>query len=407
MKSSISSINKRIKAEENCKMEQDGSDESMESGYSSSLSTPASASVSTSTTRHLLLDVLTEQFDKNVKISNYLESIGRSVPTTKPMDSYNFGDENVTSINQLADQLRQQAVVENGLLKALCGLFQEMCDIEPAPVKRKRAESTTSSIDNDKESVRTVLKTISENEKELNDSTPKKVKTEIGIKKDANKMNEERQEEYLACDMTVHDEKYLFKNVPKSLVCQYCLKPNDLMECSGKCGGVYHLNCLKLMPTPKHYKSVLMGKPLIFKDQSIAVIKSDNKCVRCTTRPSYVCIFCEEGIKDIVQLCEDDNCCNVFHEKCFDSWLMRQAIKQEKHLCPAHNCQTCKSQIDERSMECLLCSAKYHQSCSCIPAGCQLLSDYQMICVEHSNVRNESQNNIKPLYGDIVWAKLR
>lgn len=380
-------------------------DELTESGYCSSTSASASATVSILTTRHLLLDVLTEQFDENVKTSNYLESFGRSVPTMNPMNFCNVDDENLRSLNQLVDQMRQQTVVENGLLKELCGFFQEMCNIEPAPSNRKRTISTASSIEYGKESVRAVLKTITEPNMKLNEPKSKKVKTEIEVKKAANKISKERHDEYLACDLKVHDNKYLFKNMPKSPVCQYCLEPNDLTLCSGYCGGIYHSNCLKLIPTAKHYKSILMGKQLISKDLPIVGNESDNKCARCTNRPSFVCIFCGEEFIDSIQICDADDCLNVFHEKCFES--RPQATKQGKQLCPTHNCRTCITQIDAQLMKCLLCAAKYHQSSSCIPAGCQLLSDNQMICVEHcTDVQNESKNNIKPLYGDFVWGKL-
>lgn len=404
VKSSISSISKRIQAEQiDKKMKTAESDESIESGYRSL------ASSSILTTRHLLFDVLTKQFDKNVKTSNYLKSIGRSVPDMRTTDLVcNLDDENLTSLNQLANQMRKQTVVENGLLKALCDLFREMCNVDLAPTKRKRTESTTSSIEDDKESIRTVLKTITETDKKLNEPKWKKVKTEIVIKHEANKISEERHDEYLACDLKIRDEKYLFKNVSKSPVCQYCLQPNDLTVCSGYCGGVYHSNCLMLIPTAKHYKSILMGKPLISKDEPIVGNKSDNKCARCTAERSIVCIFCKGDLQDSIQLCDDDNCLNAFHEKCFESERMPQIIiKQKKQLCPAHNCRTCASQIDVRLMKCLLCSAKYHQSHSCIPAGCQLLSDYQIICVDHyTDVQSESNSDIKPLYGDFVWAKL-
>lgn len=401
VKSTNLSISKRIKAEViggKIKME---TDQSIESGYSSFVSS------SILSTRDLLLDVFAEQIDKNAETANYLESIGRSIPKMEPTDFCKFNDENLTSINQLADQMRQQTVVENGLLNALCDLFQEMCNVEPAPMKRKRAESTTSSIEDDKESVRTVLKTITETEVKLNESEPKKIKTESEIIKAANKLSEERHNEYLACDLKIHDDKYLFTNVPKSLVCQYCLEPNDLTGCSGNCDGVYHSKCLKLIPTAKHYRSILMGKPLISKDQSTADNECDNKCARCTSGHYHLCIFCKEGFKDHIPLCDGDDCFNVFHEKCLASWQMLRDIEQSQQLCPAHNCRSCKSQIGGRLMKCLLCPAKYHQSASCIPAGCHLLSDYQMICVDHyTDDRCESNNNIKPLYGDFVWAKL-
>lgn len=203
----------------------------------------------------------------------------------------------------------------------------------------------------------------------------------------------EHMEEVQSCFLKVHPANYLLEELAKDPVCEVCLLGNEVPRCVGPCNGYYHLKCIG-EPSDKleqNYRSIFNNR-----QKSInCVVKTEltmmettalknEECSHCSKIEQLECFVCkkDEDVDGSPIKCSEESCSNIYHPKCLHFWPR----PNNSSACSRHICHTCHEMLNNdnsNSMKCLLCPATYHRSSFCIPAGCVLLSESQLVCARH------------------------
>lgn len=233
-----------------------------------------------------------------------------------------------------------------------------------------------------------------------------------------------KKNEFFDYVMQKYPASYLFKNVPKSAVCQICITPGDVNICSGKCGGSFHLECLAKTPSSDagdwystHLDRSYEDPPLVTVDlvtgedfvgpstlrskMSPTNTSSERfECAVCSGERQPECVVCYTTATTDDELieCSKKGCGCFYHVKCLKYWPQHKKSyvgdKPNSLNCPRHVCQICIAdnpkrnylpniENDQKLIKCLLCPATYHRMSACIPAGSEILSQSQLVCPRH------------------------
>lgn len=228
---------------------------------------------------------------------------------------------------------------------------------------------------------------------------------------------------------------YIFKDAPKDIVCEVCLKPNNVIRCKGNCGGNFHRKCKdKLIDYnnglgPRYwYKQLkdrisnITNSPTIdlvtgedFMAPSILCENIDTTeitCNHCSTNQISKCFVCFKSDGELIKCCERQ-CGSAYHMNCLKYWpqhklnyAQRKADENSAHIksicCPRHVCHTCISnnpklhytvENSKKLIKCVLCPGSYHRVSACLPAGSEILSESQIICPRHRKNTNQKPVN--------------
>lgn len=289
-------------------------------------------------------------------------------------------------------------------------------------VEKKRRESTASAL--------TVERKMTSRQKDLEIRTEIKRKsmhrTETTIHNSRVRESEESKQQKKAeklklieenireFNMKIHPSNYLLRNVPKHPVCHSCLEGGDVIKCRGSCNGYYHKKCSSVENVD--YFEILKKKMKITKKQVACKIEPEESCdetenldvlcQRCVNETNE-CSVCFKRDGDCVR-CIDKSCNRFYHLQCLKYWPQHKKYYgqnvAESILCPRHICHTCISpdvrnlfqnaESDKKLIKCLLCSSTYHRLSMCIPAGSELLSETQLICPRHHNIKKTNSVNV-------------
>lgn len=213
--------------------------------------------------------------------------------------------------------------------------------------------------------------------------------------------------------MNLHPENFLFKGLKKGPVCHVCFGLGSLIKCGGTCGVYFHKKCLsESIPS---YNAIMKQKksnnyeskdPICNIEENLEQIR----CAICTMPRARECFVCSSPDGDCIQ-CSYKNCGKSYHLECLKNWPQYKTQysilnKIKNFNCSRHVCHTCvsidietmryKTESDKKLIKCMLCPATYHRSSECIPAGSELLSETQMICVR----RHQANTNLKGVHTD-------
>lgn len=228
-----------------------------------------------------------------------------------------------------------------------------------------------------------------------------------------------RKEQFFEYAVQKYPASYLFKKLPEGLVCQICLKPDNVHECSGKCSGYFHRECLakERANIGTDWYDALMERTcseaatidlvtgddfvepsILCRNAPPSSINADRfECATCSGDRKPKCFVCSAETGEPVR-CSRKGCRCYFHVDCLKYWpqhqLKRVRDSVKSLMCPRHVCQTCIAdhphrnyasniESDQKLIKCLLCPATYHHKSICIPAGSELLSQTQMVCPRH------------------------
>lgn len=459
--------------------------QTIDTAYSSMKQSASPATINPS------LNELDKKFDVQENLDKYFNSIDGMSPVYEDSlnsfsslsDSTTNSSESLTisTVESIFNQLNQPTVCnEADLMTALQLLWKELHTIEMAMPKSRRSRiisidsvksvETTESADSSFKQTKRQQSLAMKNEiakrlasqRSESEPSPKRPRIDSEAKKQEKILLFEAEVE--ECFLRRHPANYLLKKLTKDPVCEYCLQPDDVHKCVGECNGYFHVDCMQNSLSEEHCQTILKKKKKPNKsspsNESIpSPQQTDKKCLRCSTaQQSTACLVCKRHDGGFIK-CSDKFCSNIFHEECLTFWpkpekLYNKANKQIESLCPRHICHTChglgNKTITKTVMKCLLCPATYHRASACIPAGCQLLSEQQLICAKHYSNNKGKQINIdfclfcseggsliccdtcpfafhlhclpkisigdqyicegcesgrRPLYGEIVWAK--
>lgn len=300
-----------------------------------------------------LIPELGHQLDAHTKCENYLNSMATNSFVPIAMDV------EVTS-NPIVDSVynclwKNRILDKDKLYNAIEILWQKIHIIEYITPKPKRIESKISSEPK-----------LVKIEKKMNPPID-----QVKLEKEEKKLEklEDFEAEVRHCALDLHPDDYIFQNLPAEPVCERCFQSNDIHKC--ECNHFYHLNCMSI----------------------------DRNCLQCL---NDVCFVCKKN-NETCRKCSVKNCKNIYHNDCLKDWFGATSTS----ICAEHVCRTCnKRTTTENVLRCVQCPATYHHSSTCIPAGCQLISKNQLICVEHFS-KTIIRSDRMPINGDIIWAKYR
>lgn len=422
---------------------------------------------------------LNENIDVTAHIDKYFELMTESEPVyedsliscSSTHDSLSSTDSMAHStVESIFNQIHQNSVCEKTELQlALQLLWQELYrlkSVERKLQKRKRVDSIESCSSTSSRRL-TKRQSILDEKKKRQEKTAEiyaTQRTEIIPNKKPKHSHEARRHEHMReveeCFLKRHPANYLLKGLAKEQVCEVCLSGSKVYKCGGQCNGYYHLKCIDSPSNMLEQKYGMIIKnrrnSIDLSRQSITTShvaqQTTKKCSLCLKIEHWECYVCKNNEGESIK-CGEKSCSNIYHKGCLQFWP-----KPEKSLsCSRHICHTCKKMPNnnlpvKNLMKCLLCPATYHRNSYCIPAGCTLLSESQLICGRHyetyenKNIRRINVNyclicgyggalvccdtcpyafhenclNIKigdtyicegcesgdrPLNGDIVWAK--
>lgn len=347
------------------------------------------------------------------KVERYLQSINEDNESDNTIAEFNPVVESTVIMTRTTDHSNDLLTVFNDLrnqyecrddelLATLQDFWNRLRANEITVPKRSRLASATS--DTDTSGIGTLSNSSQQTIRQRKLSIFKEDKARprleqqqnsmVITKKEPNKVvktDELHVDEWKACLINECPADYLLKNLSKNPVCEYCLNGDgDLYKCGGQCDGYYHLKCMKSAATLQWYESILKSKKNATSDEKVsnAPQKIHEKCVKCMKMESEACLICSKS-HDKRLKCSYKNCSNIYHENCLKHWPNPNGNKSDAFICPRHICHTCNAKGLKSSvrnvMKCLLCPATYHRSSECIPAGCQLLSNCQLICTRHSS----------------------
>lgn len=359
-----------------------------------------------------LFGELNENIDVTANIDKYFELMTESEPVYEDsLASYSSTHDSLSSVDSVVhstvesifNQIHQNAVCENARLQlALQSLWQELHRIKPVmrEMRRKRVDSIESCNSTVSTSQRLTKRQSILDEKKKQQKRTAEVsasqRTEIVLYKRPKLSLEARRLEHMSeveeCFLKRHSANYLLKGLAKEQVCEVCLLGNNVYKCGGQCNGYYHLKCIDApsdilerkysLITKNRRKSLDSNRQSMLTSQTTAQ-QTNKKCSRCSKIERRECFVCKNNEGDCIK-CSEKSCSNIYHQGCLQFWP-----KPEKSLsCSRHICHTCKKMPNnnlpvKNLMNCLLCPATYHRSSFCIPAGCQLLSESQLICGRH------------------------
>ena len=144
------------------------------------------------------------------------------------------------------------------------------------------------------------------------------------------------------------------------LVCGDGAKPDDMMVCTGGCGGQFHLECLGLCAIPSEFM-----------------------CDECTTGISS-CGVCR-GNSGVLKSCASSGCSKQYHIDCLLNFASTKWLSKTRFICPLHSCQSCSGR-DGRMDRCARCPTVFHSSAECLQAGYRRLNDTSIICLRHQSL---------------------
>ncbi|KAK0069186.1 histone-lysine N-methyltransferase H3 lysine-36 specific [Biomphalaria pfeifferi] len=140
--------------------------------------------------------------------------------------------------------------------------------------------------------------------------------------------------------------------------CKVCRrKGRQLQICKGACHQYIHLSC-----------GILKDTGVTFCSECSAVEK--------------VCFVCKNPDGTTLK-CNDINCCMYYHEDCATKYQQTKGAGSA-FVCLLHKCSTCS--IDKANsplVQCILCPTAYHPSELCIAAGSIMKTSNTMVCSKH------------------------
>ena len=159
-----------------------------------------------------------------------------------------------------------------------------------------------------------------------------------------------------------------------SVKCGICDAEDEknLVICNGHCFQGFHLDCLGIVrpPTTGFY------------------------CDECLTTPT-VCFQCkksESPLGDALLPCTHSECDKHYHLSCV-RLAKTFVINEKKFECGLHSCAKCtgtKTTLTTTAMlQCIRCPVALHKT-TCLVAGCEILSDREMICYTHIDLKSVS-----------------
>lgn len=163
----------------------------------------------------------------------------------------------------------------------------------------------------------------------------------------------------------------LLKGLQRGNVCKACCSLDeklnqDLVKCSGDCGDHIHRKCAKI-------------------DNPHAVT-----CNECAELSSPICYACKTDCLESFFPCSFRSCGRYYHAKCLNDWPQTKQLESGKVICPSHVCHICVSDDprnkhvqDGKLTHCIRCPTTYHIDSTCIPAGVEILTTSQHICLRH------------------------
>lgn len=387
------------------------------------------------------LNELNEKYDVRANIENYLHSMDESTPVYEDsLISYSSVSETTTlstesssnlTVDAIFDRLNQQTICnKNELLTGLQTLWQALYKNEMtstpttiAALNRKRTISldsvnSDSTGSNRKPTRRQLMIAMKEqirresaSQREISiEPKPKKIREDGEAKK--LELIRTFQEEVEECFLKRHPANYLLKGLPKDPICEYCLQANNVFKCAGNCNGYFHAACMDapvdgLEKMYKHISQKRKCRRSILDDTlNRTTIVQYDKCLQCRNTENQNCFVCHQTDDTCIK-CNDKLCPNRYHEKCLEFWPKPEKSyntdsKCNDSMCSRHICHTCNKLQNivsmKNLMKCLLCPATYHRTSFCIPAGCKLLSESQLICLRHYS--NGTSGDVKQINVD-------
>lgn len=157
---------------------------------------------------------------------------------------------------------------------------------------------------------------------------------------------------------------------PNHMTCAICDSDNgDLIRCRGSCLQAFHLDCLGIIKVPK----------------------ARFCCDECLATPT-VCHQCRGRGGEPLVSCDHNECDKYYHLSCvrsIDTFLLTEdAISS----CGLHSCAKCTSAPNPSTtslIQCVKCPIALHKA-TCLVAGCEVLSDSQMICYTHLDLSSKA-----------------
>lgn len=231
---------------------------------------------------------------------------------------------------------------------------------------------------------------------------------------------ERKQKYFYEYAMGKKPTNYFFRELPRDVVCQVCLKSGEVLMC--KCGGWYHQECSTKMRkddlgdwyashTKRMRNKTTTAIGLVtgddYMEPSNLVDKNSTfECGTCLRQRKPQCLVCSKDTDKLIQ-CSKKGCNFYYHVECLKYWpqhkLRHDGDTVKQLMCPHHSCHTCiadnphrnypsNMESDKNVIKCLLCPASYHRKTNCIPAGSELLTHSQMVCPRHRITRKKPVN---------------
>lgn len=149
-------------------------------------------------------------------------------------------------------------------------------------------------------------------------------------------------------------------------VCHICEQSGDiLIDCQGPCFGSYHLSCLGLTVSPV----------------------GSFRCDECSTG-NHPCFVCKLTSRDTVA-CSASKCGRFYHRECINKFPLTK-MDSNSIICPLHICATCAAETGRNGRaskgpmyRCIRCPTAYHASDNCIAAGTVEIAGYNIVCNSH------------------------
>lgn len=157
--------------------------------------------------------------------------------------------------------------------------------------------------------------------------------------------------------------------------CAICdARDSNLLACTGQCFQVFHVDCLGLVQPPRF--------------QFVC-----DECQVDTKR----CFLCKGLSLGPLESCSKPQCGKFYHPSCIgDDRLFTYDDRRVKFTCPLHVCAKCicndygagYAPRGSSLVQCVKCPLALHAP-HCLIAGCNMLSDSEMICYLHVKIEPE------------------
>ncbi|VVC28087.1 Hypothetical protein CINCED_3A006750 [Cinara cedri] len=143
----------------------------------------------------------------------------------------------------------------------------------------------------------------------------------------------------------------------------------------------------------------VVDTPVVSTNELVLKSEPKYKCSLCAANKTN-CFVCGLDIEDTKQkvVCKLTSCGKNYHEKCLEDWPQcqwNQGLRNNVQtvICPHHVCHLCISDNPksackthfpaEKLIRCIKCPTSYHRSEYCLPAGSQVITNFDIVCSRH------------------------